>query len=384
MPVRLAGRACYNRAGMPPACVLLVEDQAEVRRMLRAALETLARDLQVIDLPSGEEALLVLANQAVDLAVIDVRLAGMSGLDLARKARRRQPELKVILVTGLVDAGTQQQVAEAGAQAYFYKPIDLPVFLESARACLPAAGAEADFLDRIVEPAGRGEKADAPSLSYVTGDPLPPAALSVSPALDLSSRLAEHCQRLGAQAILLLDIAGQPLAATGPMPEDFVPASWLPAAQALSAGYGAGNGPELRGGLSCFLGERFDLYLAPAGSRAFLMILDGRPGRRLRAAALGELADVAAGLGKGLPDRQENARQPGDPPLSDSAAIVNSEAGADELADLLGRMGETPLAGQALDSFWATAAGEPLADHPENGRLSYEQARNLGLAPEEV
>jgi CheY-like chemotaxis protein len=85
---------------MPKYRVLIVDDQSEVRRLLRAGLVTLGPDIQVVDVPSGEEAILVISRQPFDLLIADVRLPGISGLELKTRARMHNPNLKLILITG--------------------------------------------------------------------------------------------------------------------------------------------------------------------------------------------------------------------------------------------------------------------------------------------
>ncbi len=70
--------------------ILIVEDQRDVRRLLRAGLETLELDLEIIDVPSGEEALLLSTRQPFDVLVADVRLPGISGLELKKRAQIQQ------------------------------------------------------------------------------------------------------------------------------------------------------------------------------------------------------------------------------------------------------------------------------------------------------
>ena len=57
----------------------------------------------MVDVPSGEEALLVASRRPVDLLIADVRLPGISGLELMARVHKRNPELKTILITGLTD-----------------------------------------------------------------------------------------------------------------------------------------------------------------------------------------------------------------------------------------------------------------------------------------
>ncbi len=86
---------------MRPFHVLIVDDQRDARSVLRAGLETLESRLKITDVPSGEEAILVIASQPIDLLVADIRLPGISGLELKERARMRNPDLKVILITGV-------------------------------------------------------------------------------------------------------------------------------------------------------------------------------------------------------------------------------------------------------------------------------------------
>jgi DNA-binding NtrC family response regulator len=101
--------------------ILIVDDQHEVRRMLRAGIETLDPEFQVLDLPSAEESLVVISMQPVDLLVTDIRLPGISGLELMQKIRKRNPGLKVIVITGLLDPDLLSQVKQAGAEAFFHQ-----------------------------------------------------------------------------------------------------------------------------------------------------------------------------------------------------------------------------------------------------------------------
>jgi CheY-like chemotaxis protein len=73
--------------------ILIVDDLHDIRQLLRSSLETLKLDINIIDVPSGEEAMLVIARRKYDLLVSDVRLAGISGLDLVRRVPEMRGEL---------------------------------------------------------------------------------------------------------------------------------------------------------------------------------------------------------------------------------------------------------------------------------------------------
>ena len=81
--------------------MLIADDQRDIRTMLKTGVETLGSEFSVLAVPSGEEAVLEIFMQKYDLLVTDVRLPGISGLEVMRRVRASHPELKVILITGV-------------------------------------------------------------------------------------------------------------------------------------------------------------------------------------------------------------------------------------------------------------------------------------------
>jgi CheY-like chemotaxis protein len=81
------------------ANILVVDDDLEVREILAETLVELGYG--VVQAASGEEALPILRERSdIDLLISDVRMPGMSGLELAEQAQARVPGLKVILISG--------------------------------------------------------------------------------------------------------------------------------------------------------------------------------------------------------------------------------------------------------------------------------------------
>ena len=164
--------------------------------MLSTSLRTLGPEIEVVDVPSGEEALLVASRRPVDLLISDVRLPGLSGLELMARVHKRNPELKTILVTGLTDDKIRRQVAEAGASAFFYKPLEMSDFLDAVERCLGLV--ETFFpLPPVVEP----EK-----------------TVPEAPPITLAERLADLRKAIDATAIILLDQQGEVSARAGELP----------------------------------------------------------------------------------------------------------------------------------------------------------------------
>ena len=90
----------YNNP-MPLKRILIIDDARDVGRMHQQALRTLYPRVPVTFVPSPEEALVEVTTFTVDVMVVDIRLPGMSGIDLVRRVRLRQPDIKVIMITGM-------------------------------------------------------------------------------------------------------------------------------------------------------------------------------------------------------------------------------------------------------------------------------------------
>jgi CheY-like chemotaxis protein len=82
-----------------PLRILLVEDEALIRLGTADTLGDLGH--RVLEAEDAAQALNVLESQPVDLMITDIRLPGMSGVELAATARRRRPELRVVFASGL-------------------------------------------------------------------------------------------------------------------------------------------------------------------------------------------------------------------------------------------------------------------------------------------
>jgi two-component system, response regulator, stage 0 sporulation protein F len=116
--------------------VLVVEDQREIARMLRSAIQLLNPALEVLDTLSAEEASLELTERGADLLIVDVRLPGISGLQLIERWQKQNLHVPFIITTGFADPVTRGQAERLGAKAFFAKPLPMVEFLEAVRAVL--------------------------------------------------------------------------------------------------------------------------------------------------------------------------------------------------------------------------------------------------------
>ena len=104
--------------------ILIVDDDADIRRAFRRNLER--EDLQVIDAPSGEEAIKRIAMERPDLLMMDIRMGATSGLDTLRKLRELDPKLTIIMMTAYGTTQTAIEAMKLGAYDYVLKPLDVP------------------------------------------------------------------------------------------------------------------------------------------------------------------------------------------------------------------------------------------------------------------
>jgi DNA-binding NtrC family response regulator len=105
---------------MAKARVLVVEDDDALGRVLAALLAQ--AEYQVSLAPSGEAALKVLEKQAMDLVLTDLRMPGMSGMDLLRALKEQTPELPVVLITAHGTVPLAVEAMRLGATDFMLKP----------------------------------------------------------------------------------------------------------------------------------------------------------------------------------------------------------------------------------------------------------------------
>jgi DNA-binding NarL/FixJ family response regulator len=101
--------------------VLIADDHAMVRRGLRLILDA-EPDLTVVaEAGDGAEVLSLISENALDLAVLDVAMPRMTGLQAAAELSRRRPELKLLMVSMYANEQYLYEALKAGASGYVLK-----------------------------------------------------------------------------------------------------------------------------------------------------------------------------------------------------------------------------------------------------------------------
>ncbi len=121
-----------------PWDVLVIDDEAVVRDAVQLILGAEGwRVAAVEDAPSA------LAHEALAtcrLVLCDMMLPGQGGLELVREARRRRPDVPIVLITGFATAENATRAIDAGASAFLAKPFDDTELLNQVRSVLERTG----------------------------------------------------------------------------------------------------------------------------------------------------------------------------------------------------------------------------------------------------
>ena len=225
--------------------ILLVDDQVDVRKMLRSTLEVAIGDLDVVDVPSAEEAMLEVHRTEFDLVITDLHLPGMNGVELMSKVRAARPDANLIVVAGNMDAVNSAEIISAAPKAVFVKPLNPSEFIETVQQVL-----------------GR-----------TPGENEPP---EVQPGVN--ERVSELRSDLGAAAVYLADDDGRIVVRAGDVSDLDVDGMLVHIEAAFNAGFRVSTmlGGYVPLNMLFFDGDEYDVYVVNVGkSFMLLMIFQG-------------------------------------------------------------------------------------------------------------
>jgi len=105
------------------AKILVVDDEEIVLFLARDALEDAGYEIALAN--GGQEAVDLLEREYFDFILTDIRMPGMNGLELSRKAREINPSIGIIFMTGYANINTAKDAIKEGAYDYIMKPFEL-------------------------------------------------------------------------------------------------------------------------------------------------------------------------------------------------------------------------------------------------------------------
>jgi len=116
--------------------ILIVDDEEELVSALAERLYL--RGFQAKGVTAGEEALAYLAEQPCDVVLLDVKMPGLSGLEVIKRIKEKTPSPQVILLTGHSSVQDAEKGMGLGAFDYLMKPIKIDELIDVLR----SAGAQ--------------------------------------------------------------------------------------------------------------------------------------------------------------------------------------------------------------------------------------------------
>ncbi|HEY4550125.1 MAG TPA: response regulator [Bacillus sp. (in: firmicutes)] len=103
--------------------ILVVDDQFGIRILLNEVLQKEGYD--TYQAANGLQALEVLNDHVPDLVLLDMKIPGMDGIEILKRMKVLQPDIKVIIMTAYGELDMIQEAMDLGAITHFAKPFDI-------------------------------------------------------------------------------------------------------------------------------------------------------------------------------------------------------------------------------------------------------------------
>ena len=107
--------------------MLLVDDEDDFRITLAERLKL--RKIDVTDAGSGNEAIELVRQKSFDVAVIDVKMPGIDGIETLKQIKQIQPAMEIVMLTGHASIESGIEAMKLGAYNYIMKPCDIDELL---------------------------------------------------------------------------------------------------------------------------------------------------------------------------------------------------------------------------------------------------------------
>lgn len=103
--------------------LLIIDDEIDIREFARNFFRK--RGIEVFTASGGVDGMEIIEHEKPDLVLLDVRMEEINGVELLRRLRHKQNNVKVIMVTGVEDESTITETKTLGITGYIHKPLVL-------------------------------------------------------------------------------------------------------------------------------------------------------------------------------------------------------------------------------------------------------------------
>lgn len=135
-----------------PQKIIIVDDDPDLRRSIRCALEPLC---EVLEASNGPAALALIRRKRPRALLLDVAMPEMGGLDVLAAAKALFPAMAVIMLTGEMDLEVARAALEHGARSYVTKPFDVELLRAEVKRLLEPSRKDAQDKGRPWRIAGQ-------------------------------------------------------------------------------------------------------------------------------------------------------------------------------------------------------------------------------------
>lgn len=115
--------SCQTDWGLEMATILVIDDERDACTLIRRVLTALGHETHVFT--DHDPALKWLEGNPVDLVLLDIKLQHVDGISVLETIRARQPDIKVIMITGYPSVDTVKKALDLGIEDYLVKPIEI-------------------------------------------------------------------------------------------------------------------------------------------------------------------------------------------------------------------------------------------------------------------
>lgn len=109
--------------------ILVIDDNPEARLLLKEILTE--RGYQILEAGDGEQALDVMSKSLVHMAIVDLDMPRMNGIEFSKRAKEANPAFPIIMVTAYSQFYAPAEILTSGIDAFLQKPLDLSRLLKA-------------------------------------------------------------------------------------------------------------------------------------------------------------------------------------------------------------------------------------------------------------